>query len=184
MIELIKECNANGVVFISGDVHWGELLLLKPPACYPLYDLTASGINQEWDELEPNQNRIGEDCMDHHFGMIEIDWTQEDPQVSLRIHDFSGRATCQSLEPGVRIAAAFCRGYGTAFGLSPTCSAVVKFPRFSARIGTNLAFLKGQTDETVRMVTRKMGPSPFFIRPHFRRRQKTCWQPDGNLGAN
>lgn len=92
MIDLIKDCKANGVVFISGDVHWGELSILKPPGCYPLYDLTASGINQEWDEVEPNQNRVGQACMDHHFGMIEIDWTQEDPHVSLRIHDFSGRA--------------------------------------------------------------------------------------------
>ena len=92
MIDLIKDCKANGVVFISGDVHWGELSILRPPGCYPLYDLTASGINQEWDEVEPNQNRIGQACMDHHFGMIEIDWTQEDPLVALRIHDFSGRA--------------------------------------------------------------------------------------------
>ncbi len=92
MVNLIKDCKANGVVFISGDVHWGELSMLQPPDSYPLYDLTASGINQEWDEVEPNQNRIGQACMDHHFGMIEIDWTQEDPYVSLRIHDFSGRA--------------------------------------------------------------------------------------------
>jgi alkaline phosphatase D len=92
MVDLIKDCNANGVVFISGDVHWGELSVLRPPSGYPLYDVTASGINQEWDELEPNQNRIGEACMDHHFGMIEIDWTRADPAMSLRIHDYSGRA--------------------------------------------------------------------------------------------
>lgn len=91
MIDLIKQCKANGVVFISGDVHWGEISVLRAPDCYPLYDLTASGINQEWDTLEPNQNRIGKACMDHHFGMIEMDWSQNDPYVALKIHDYSGR---------------------------------------------------------------------------------------------
>jgi alkaline phosphatase D len=92
MVNLIKDTRANGVVFISGDVHWGELSILKPKGCYPLHDLTASGINQEWDELEPNQNRYGQACMDHHFGMIEIDWKSDDPRVSLRVHDITGRA--------------------------------------------------------------------------------------------
>jgi len=92
MVNLIKETKAEGVVFISGDVHWGELSILRPDDCYPLHDLTASGINQEWDELEPNQNRYRNACMDHHFGMIDIDWEQDDPYVQLRIHDVTGRA--------------------------------------------------------------------------------------------
>jgi alkaline phosphatase D len=92
MVNLIKDTGASGVMFISGDVHWGELSILQPSDCYPLYDLTASGINQEWDTLEPNQNRLGKACMDHHFGMIEIDWERDDPIVSLRIHDITGRA--------------------------------------------------------------------------------------------
>ncbi|MFN3188928.1 MAG: alkaline phosphatase D family protein [Aureliella sp.] len=91
MVDLIKETEANGVVFVSGDVHWGELSILKPRDCYPLHDLTASGINQQWDVLEPNQNRHGDACMDHHFGMIEIDWTTNDPGISFRIHDATGK---------------------------------------------------------------------------------------------
>ncbi len=59
MVSLIQETRANGVVFISGDVHWGELSVLKPPGGYPIYDLTASGINQDWDHVEPNGNRVG-----------------------------------------------------------------------------------------------------------------------------
>lgn len=92
MVDLIRDTRANGVVFISGDVHWGELSILRPKDCYPLHDLTASGINQEWDELEPNQNRYGKACMDHHFGMIEIDWESDNPRVELRVHDVTGRA--------------------------------------------------------------------------------------------
>ncbi len=93
MIDLIKECNANGVVFISGDVHWGELSILRPPGCYPLYDLTASGINQEWDEVEPNQNRyrssVHGPSLWHDRDRLD---TRGSTLVALRIHDFSGRA--------------------------------------------------------------------------------------------
>jgi alkaline phosphatase D len=91
MVNLIKKTKANGVVFISGDVHWGELSVLRPEGCYPLHDLTASGINQNWDHLEPNRNRYGEACMDNHFGMIEIDWKSSEPTVSLRVHDVTGK---------------------------------------------------------------------------------------------
>ena len=91
MVDLIRETRANGVVFISGDVHWGELSVLRPPNCYPLYDVTASGLNRDWENVEPNQNRIGDACMDFHFGMLEIQWTGN-PSVQLRVHDMTGRA--------------------------------------------------------------------------------------------
>lgn len=90
MVDLIKETRANGVMFISGDVHWAELSALKADGCYPLYDLTASGLNKEWDILEENRNRVGNACMDHHFGMLEIDWAAEQPSVTMRIHDITG----------------------------------------------------------------------------------------------
>lgn len=99
MVDLIKETQANGVVFISGDVHWGELSILKADGCYPLHDLTASGINQEWDILEENRNRYGNACMDHHFGMIEIDWKAEQPTVSLRVHDITGGSRVEKKVP-------------------------------------------------------------------------------------
>lgn len=91
MVELIRETKAAGVLFISGDVHWGELSRLQAPNCYPLYDLTASGLNHDWDRLEPNGNRLGEACMDFHFGMLEITWSKT-PSVQLRIHDMTGRS--------------------------------------------------------------------------------------------
>lgn len=91
MVKLIEDTKANGVVFISGDVHWGELSILKTPNCYPLYDLTASGLNRDWENVEPNGNRFGDACMDFHFGMLEINWFGN-PSVQFRIHDMTGRA--------------------------------------------------------------------------------------------
>ena len=96
MVTLIQQTKANGVVFLSGDVHWGELSKLEVPGGYPLHDLTASGINTEWDVLEPNRNRVGQACMDHHFGFIEINWQTPDPTIVLSIRDVTGRARVQS----------------------------------------------------------------------------------------
>jgi alkaline phosphatase D len=92
MVELIQSTRANGVVFISGDVHWGEISVLQPPDCYPLHDVTASGLNRDWDVLEPNRNRYGNACMDFHFGMIDVDWAANPVRVNLRVHDMTGRA--------------------------------------------------------------------------------------------
>jgi alkaline phosphatase D len=99
MVELIKRTKANGVVFISGDVHWGELSALRPQACYPLYDLTASGLNRDWDIVEPNRNRLGVACPDFHFGMLDINWQAAKPNVTFRIHDMTGRARVRRSVP-------------------------------------------------------------------------------------
>ena len=92
MVNLIKETRAEGVVFISGDVHWGELSVLEIKGGYPLHDLTASGINQSWGSVEPNQNRHGDVFRQHHFGLIDIDWDRDDPTIKLQVRDIDGNA--------------------------------------------------------------------------------------------
>lgn len=91
MIELIKTTKANGVLFISGDVHWGEISRRDIPGGYPLWDVTASGITETWPKIEPNKYRQGEAVPENHFGMIDIDWKQADPEIALQIVDRSDR---------------------------------------------------------------------------------------------
>lgn len=90
MIELIAETRANGVVFISGDVHWGEINRQEVDGGYPLYDVTASGINNDWDVIEPSARRVGSAVPEYNVGFIEVDWAREDPLVSLISVDASG----------------------------------------------------------------------------------------------
>lgn len=92
MAKLIRDTRANGVVFISGDVHWGEISRRPFEGLYPLYDVTASGLTEEWYNVEPNRLRVGEAYRDNHFGMIEIDWSQEDPLIILQIIDTAGKS--------------------------------------------------------------------------------------------
>jgi alkaline phosphatase D len=91
MTDLIKSTKANGVLFISGDVHYAELSRLKVDGLYPIYDVTASGITSTWDFATPNDNRIAGAVMENHFGLLTIDWNKDDPTIKMEVHDVSGK---------------------------------------------------------------------------------------------
>ena len=93
LIDLIRTTGANGVVFISGDVHYGELSVLTPDGLYPLYDVTSSGITQTWPHVEANANRVGEAEKSNNFGLIEIDWKAKPVTLSLGVYTLDGAAS-------------------------------------------------------------------------------------------
>jgi alkaline phosphatase D len=77
---------------------------------YPLYDLTASGLNNasaNWRRYETNRHRVGTMNWGNNFGMIQIDWTNPDPLIALQIYDETGDISIQrkirlsTLQPGV-----------------------------------------------------------------------------------
>jgi alkaline phosphatase D len=84
MLALIRDTRAEGVVFISGDVHWGELSRLNSEGLYPIYDLTSSGITQNWPNVEDNENRVESVVRENNFGMLLIDWEKEELTFELR----------------------------------------------------------------------------------------------------
>lgn len=87
MLQLIRKTRANGVLFISGDVHYGEISMLREEGLYPIYDVTASGITSTWHFATPNENRIEGPIMDNHFGLITVDWGHPDPLIRMEIID-------------------------------------------------------------------------------------------------
>ncbi|MCS7036456.1 MAG: alkaline phosphatase D family protein [Saprospiraceae bacterium] len=87
MLQLIQKTRANGVLFISGDVHYGEISVLREDGLYPIYDVTASGITSTWYFATPNDNRIEGPVMENHFGLITVDWNKRDPVVKMEIYD-------------------------------------------------------------------------------------------------
>lgn len=86
MLDLIKKTKAEGLLFLSGDVHYGEISKLETAGLYPMYDITSSGITSTWDFATPNRNRIEGPVMDNHFGLLSIRW-EKDPVITMQIID-------------------------------------------------------------------------------------------------
>lgn len=95
---LIRETKANGVIFLSGDRHLAELSMMDGGVGYPLYDLTASGMNNAshvWRPYEENRHRVGTMNWGDNFGLLTIDWKQVDPVISMQIRDLDGEINIQ-----------------------------------------------------------------------------------------
>lgn len=90
LLELIRKTGADGVLFISGDVHWGEISMLEADGLYPIYDVTSSGLTETWPTTEPNRNRVGDIVREVNFGLIEIHWKAVDPVLILQLIDGLG----------------------------------------------------------------------------------------------
>ncbi len=87
MIDLIKTTQANGIFFLSGDVHFAELTKTQPAGMYPIYDVTASGITHHEDKVSPlNDNiRVGNGWQYVNFGIIDIDWNAKPVSIKLQV---------------------------------------------------------------------------------------------------
>lgn len=93
LLDLIASTGANGVVLVSGDRHLGEISRLDDPRLpYPLYELTASGLNSAGArEGETNRFRVSpENVRLDHFGTIRIDWKQNPPGIRLELRGING----------------------------------------------------------------------------------------------
>jgi alkaline phosphatase D len=86
-LDLIKNTKANGVLFITGDVHYAEISKLETADLYPIYDVTSSGLSSTWHFATPNKNRIEGPIMENHFGLLTIDWNKKDPGIKMEIWD-------------------------------------------------------------------------------------------------
>ena len=93
LFDLIKRTKANGVVFLSGDRHLAELSMIYDALGYPAIDLTSSGLNQGARyprPLEENKARVATMNWGDNFGVVAIDWSLADPEISLQIRDVKG----------------------------------------------------------------------------------------------
>ena len=88
-LDLIKKNKANGVIFISGDVHYAEISKIDEPDLYPIYDVTSSGLSSTWLFATPNQNRIEGPIMENHFGLLTLEEGKE-MNIKMEIWDING----------------------------------------------------------------------------------------------
>ncbi len=94
LFNLIDETDANGVVILSGDVHFSEISKTDEGS-YPLVDFTSSALAapSTGNENFANSFRISETYAEVNFGLVEIDWeAQPAPQVTLKVIGLDGTA--------------------------------------------------------------------------------------------
>lgn len=90
LFRLIRESEANGVVFVSGDRHTAFLYEDKAALPYPVSEITASSLNVSFAETtaENDARQTGEGYPPENYGAIGIDWTAG--TVSLEIKSNAG----------------------------------------------------------------------------------------------
>ena len=89
LIELLSH-NPAPTLIISGDTHWSELSRIDNNGS-PLWEITSSGLTEEWKAVSPNRHRVGAPYADANFGLIDIDWSAPQPALRAAIHGVDGR---------------------------------------------------------------------------------------------
>ncbi|XP_002510757.3 uncharacterized protein LOC8269970 isoform X1 [Ricinus communis] len=112
LFKLIADSKREGIFFISGDVHFGEISRYDCATGYPLYDITSSGLTQAVEKVVPSplhfivrfvawltpttmrvmsQNCRFKSCTygEPNFGAIEINWSAP-VTVKLEVRDMNG----------------------------------------------------------------------------------------------
>ncbi|MCT4622050.1 MAG: alkaline phosphatase family protein, partial [Schleiferiaceae bacterium] len=83
LMTLINQSAAK-VVLISGDRHFGEVS--KVMRKEPIYDVTSSGLNHPFiAEADSNRFRVGPVISQQNFGLLNISWQGEHPQINASI---------------------------------------------------------------------------------------------------
>ncbi|MFA9220843.1 MAG: alkaline phosphatase D family protein [Sediminibacterium sp.] len=96
MAQVIRDAQANGVVFISGDVHYAELSKRMYTGNYPLYDATSSGLTEENEGIASNSFRVFDAYNHPNFGKIEINWNGI-PTLTFKIFNANGDAVREQI---------------------------------------------------------------------------------------
>ncbi len=91
MFEVIKGAKAEGVLLLSGDVHYSEISVRQPEGLYPVYDITSSGMTHTIPVTWPNRYRVGRPYGHKSFGYIEIDWEKDDPTITFELKKKNGK---------------------------------------------------------------------------------------------
>ncbi len=95
LIRYIKQQKISGIIFLSGDRHYAELLCDNDKNFYPLYDFTSSsltaGLNNKPDENNDTrvQGTVVSDS--HNFGMLRFSGPRKNRKVILECYDIQGK---------------------------------------------------------------------------------------------
>jgi alkaline phosphatase D len=85
LFDLIRSTEANGVILLTGNVHFAEISTVKT-ATYPLLDFTSSGLTHINDAYAKtaNEYRLAGPFSDLNFGFVEIDWASTPVRITMK----------------------------------------------------------------------------------------------------
>lgn len=97
LYDVIGRTGAEGVLFLSGDVHFSEVSR-SAGGPYPLNDFTSSGLTNSspgW-AAAVNRHRVSPGAYAKPtFGLVEIDWTPSSPVISLQARGLKGETALE-----------------------------------------------------------------------------------------
>ena len=95
LYSLIDATEADNLILVSGDRHFGAIYMHPGVAAYPLHELTSSSLNLPLTDFvkepldEPGPYRLSGPYHEANYGMIHIDWAAG--KVSLQLMDKQSR---------------------------------------------------------------------------------------------
>jgi alkaline phosphatase D len=95
LLQFIADNNINGVVFLTGDRHHSEVIELKRPGNYPLYDITASsftaGIAATRGEEKNNPYRVSAELDEHNYARVSISGAKKERKLAVEFMNIHGK---------------------------------------------------------------------------------------------
>lgn len=94
--EWLAEQKIDGVIFLSGDRHFGELLRIERPGTYPLYEFTSSPLTSRPPSRIDNAEKSNPDLVagtlvaKRQFGMIRVTGAGSDRMIGFESRDSTG----------------------------------------------------------------------------------------------
>jgi alkaline phosphatase D len=85
-LALLDKYQIDNLVIVSGDTHWSEFSQITRNNQKLLWEMTASGLTEEWKNVSPNQHRVGESYAKVNYGVIEL----SGKQLTMSIKNVSG----------------------------------------------------------------------------------------------
>ncbi|MEY2718693.1 MAG: hypothetical protein RLZZ273_59, partial [Bacteroidota bacterium] len=95
IVDLITQNNIQGVIFMSGDVHFAELSRMDRDGTYPIYEITSSplsaGLNSSPIYRANTFAVPGTEYVGHNFGHITVSGVRGKRVLTVRIVDAKGK---------------------------------------------------------------------------------------------
>lgn len=95
-LELLDKHQVNNLLVVSGDTHWSEFSQVKRSNNQSLWEMTASGLTEEWKKVSPNKHRVGESYSKANYGVIEVQVTDK-TKVEILIKNVHGKTQMRQL---------------------------------------------------------------------------------------